>query len=330
MSDFEEESDGQRLIKMLYLGDSGTGKTGSTASLAAGGYNVRILDLDVGVEVLRDYLKNKTSIYLATRPGLWTAEQSKSILKRVKYHTISDTQRMVDGKLTPMGDSWPKINSQLDNWLDGKKSLGGVSTWTSGEVLVVDSLSSLARAAWHYQLGLAGRLFGRAEQSDYFFAQEYLYKLLTYLHTPAVPCHVIVICHIDYREREGDNLLRGFPRTIGKALNEVIPTEWNHMIRAISRGQGDAASRKIITRTTGVVDLKSATPLRVKPEYDLSTGLLEYFRDALASPPLPPKAMVDAAETPEGRLQEGLRKTVIAPLVDNLAAQLKGEPSGKA
>ena len=42
--------------KMLLLGDSGAGKTGALASLAQAGYNLRILDLDSGVDVLRNLL----------------------------------------------------------------------------------------------------------------------------------------------------------------------------------------------------------------------------------------------------------------------------------
>ena len=45
--------------KMLYLGHTGAGKTGSLAALAAAGYNVRILDLDKGTQILRDYMRNK-------------------------------------------------------------------------------------------------------------------------------------------------------------------------------------------------------------------------------------------------------------------------------
>ena len=35
-------------IKLLYIGDSGSGKTGSLASLVKDGYKIRILDYDSG------------------------------------------------------------------------------------------------------------------------------------------------------------------------------------------------------------------------------------------------------------------------------------------
>ena len=44
---------------------------------------------------------------------------------------------------------------------------------------------------------------------------------------------------------------------------------------------GAGLKRKIHTQTTGVIDLKSAAPLRTKPEYDMESGLLEYFQAVL-------------------------------------------------
>jgi predicted GTPase len=49
MPTFENFTEAQS-IKMLYMGNTGAGKTGSICALAAAGYNVRVLDLDKGVE----------------------------------------------------------------------------------------------------------------------------------------------------------------------------------------------------------------------------------------------------------------------------------------
>ena len=56
--------------KVIYLGHYGAGKTGSLASLAAAGYNVRILDIDKKTQILRDYMLNTSaSIYRREMPG---------------------------------------------------------------------------------------------------------------------------------------------------------------------------------------------------------------------------------------------------------------------
>ena len=49
--------DQREFVKMLYVGTSGTGKTGSLASLVAAGYKLRVLDLDNGVGTLINYVK---------------------------------------------------------------------------------------------------------------------------------------------------------------------------------------------------------------------------------------------------------------------------------
>ena len=40
------------VVKLLLIGDSGTGKTGSVAALVRDGYVVRVLDMDAGWESL--------------------------------------------------------------------------------------------------------------------------------------------------------------------------------------------------------------------------------------------------------------------------------------
>ena len=48
-----------RFVKLLYIGDSSTGKTGSLVSLVKAGYRLKILDLDNGLDVLRSFVKNE-------------------------------------------------------------------------------------------------------------------------------------------------------------------------------------------------------------------------------------------------------------------------------
>ena len=43
-------------VKMLLIGDTGSGKTGALASLAKAGYKLHILDFDNGVPVIASYL----------------------------------------------------------------------------------------------------------------------------------------------------------------------------------------------------------------------------------------------------------------------------------
>ena len=47
------------VIKLMYIGDSGTGKTGSLTSLVAASYKLRILDFDRGIDTLAAYVRKE-------------------------------------------------------------------------------------------------------------------------------------------------------------------------------------------------------------------------------------------------------------------------------
>lgn len=265
-------------IKMLYIGHSGVGKTGSLCSLAAAGYNVRILDLDKGVELLSDFLTNPKSIYCQAKPPLWTLEQAKSILSRVSYVSLDEPILRQGGNLIPKGELWAKITEQLNDWKDGEQKLGNISSWGPNDVLVIDGMSRLAQASFNFQLKMNARLATRPEQSDYHFAQLSIMRLLMMLYSSEVKCNVIMVCHISFIETK-DGPTRGFAQSLGKALSPQIGQFFNHALLAKASGQGESVKRVIVTNISGMVDLKTAAPLRVKPEYELGTGLAEYFRD---------------------------------------------------
>lgn len=272
------------LVKPLYIGDSGSGKTGSLCSLGAAGYNVRILDLDNGVELIKDFVTNPGSMYRSAKPGHWTKEQCQGIEQRMSYVTITEDFQIAGGKTLPKGTAWNKINNQLQKWVDGQDDYGNVGDWGPNDVLVIDTLTKFARAAWNFQLSMNQRLGGRPEKNDYWQAQILVENVLTLLQSPAVKCNVIIIGHIDYVEK-GDGLTRGVPETIGEALSLKLGRNFNHTLLAKTSGQGTSAVRKIITNTTGMIDLKNTAPLRVKAEYELSTGLCDYFRDVRGEAP---------------------------------------------
>jgi hypothetical protein len=283
MPTFEDDISVPQPIKMIYLGHTGAGKTGSTVALAAAGYNVRILDLEKGTEIIRGYVKDSKSIYLKSNPGHWTSEQCSGLAKRISRVTIDDGYNVIKSpkgtELVPKGEMWGKVSEQLNDWKDPPQaSLGNIDTWTEKDVLVIDSLTRLSQAAFNFQLKLGGRLMGRPEQGDYGLAQRAITRFLELLYSDSVKCNVILICHITFIETEAGPT-RGFPETIGNKISPKVGQYFNHALLAKAQGSGDKASRVIVTNTSGMIELKSAAPLRVKPEYPLETGLADYFRD---------------------------------------------------
>lgn len=252
--------------KMLYIGNSGAGKTGSLASLAAAGYNLRILDLDNGLDVLKNVLTAENSIY------------DKSAAERVQFITVTDPMRMVAGRLIPKQPTvWSRTAGLLNNWVDPetKESFGPITSWTPKEILVIDSLSMLSDAAMKFILGMNGRLGQRPQQSDWGSAQDLIESLIQMLYDESVKCNVIITSHITYIGPDGDQI--GYPNTLGKALPPKLGRYFNSVLMARSQGQGSGLRRKILTNTSGIIELKNTAPNKVKPEYPLETGLADYF-----------------------------------------------------
>ena len=252
--------------KLLFIGDSGAGKTGALASLASAGYNLRIIDLDNGLDVLKNLLTDSKSQY---------ANDSAS---RVSFVTVTEPMRNVGGKLIPTkADMWQRAIGLLQHWKDGEEDFGAVTSWGPSEVLVIDSLSMLSNAAMNFVLAMNGRLGQNPYQSDWGPAQQLIEALLQMLYDKSVRCNVVVNCHITYIGEE-NGPTRGYPNTLGKALPPKVGRYFNTALMARTVGQGTTQKRKILTNTTGVIELKNTAPLRVLPEYPLESGLADYFK----------------------------------------------------
>jgi len=282
MPTFESKAESQ-VTKMLFLGHTGSGKTGSLASLGASGYTVRILDMDNGSEILKDFILNPRSMYRKGLSGHWTDEEAKGIEKRMSFVPLTEgmSYNKAIKKFVPTATAWEGINKLLDNWEDGEDKAGNLGLWGPRDVLVIDSLSRLADAAFAFQLKMNGRLLAKPEQGDWFLAQGLVESLLKTFYSDEVKCNIIVCAHIAYIETDAGPT-RGFPQTLGKALSPKIGQYFNHALLAKTSGQGEAQKRVIVTNTSGVIELKNVAPLRVKAEYPLETGLADYFRDTRA------------------------------------------------
>lgn len=255
--------------KMLFIGDSGAGKSGALASLAADGYNLRILDMDNGLDILKDYLTNPISPYV---------KQNPKAAENVQFVTITDPMRNVNGRLVPKAaTAWNRAVNMLVDWKDGETKLGPITTWGPKDILVIDSLTMLSTAAMNMVLSMNGRMGQRPHQSDWGEGQQMVESMLQMLYDEGVKCNVIVNCHITFIGEE-NGPQRGYPNTLGKALPPKVGRYFNSALMARSTGQGTTLKRKILTNTSGIIDLKNTAPLKVLAEYPLETGLADYFK----------------------------------------------------
>lgn len=277
-------------IKLLLIGDSSAGKTGALASLASAGFNLRILDLDNGIDILKSLLTDPKSIY------------DKSAINRVMFQTITETMRVAGGKIIPAKATvWPNMLKMLERWMEpavGEEGtpryepaidLGKITTWTQNDVLVIDSLTKASEAAMNFIQGMAGHL-GTSEASfttmrEIGAAQALIGGLLNLLADTSIRCHVVVLSHITYIDDrdaqiiEGESRPRvGYPSAVGKALSPMIPRWFNSMLLAKTEGSGAGTRQMLYTKPMGVVGAKSSAPSSTPTSYPVATGLADYFK----------------------------------------------------
>lgn len=252
------------LRKLLYIGDSGTGKTTSLLPLVKAGYSLRIFDFDNLLDPL---------ITLARR-------DCPELLDQIEFMSFRD--RM---KATPMG---PIIEGQptafvdstraLDKWEDGTKP----AEWGPKTIAVIDSHTTQARAAYFWARGMQGAsglpegvsAKGVEPRAIFFTAQQAVMNTIALLTSPQFATNVIVIAHIKYLEQGG--MTKGFPLSVGTAISPEIPTYFP----AVALATKSAGGRRVIrTRSTNMIDLKD--PKTFDPAYadelPMDTGLTQVF-----------------------------------------------------
>lgn len=247
--------DPDAFIKILYIGDSGTGKTSSLCSLVQAGYKIILLDLDNGVQplkqlILRDCPELIDNVNAESRRDKPVSTPSGPIIRTPKAYTES--------------------LALMDKWSDGSipEQLG------DKYIFVLDSLTHYSRAAFNWAKGMNPS--AKDPRQWYFQAQQAIESDVSKLTSKNFECNLIVISHVDIQERD-DGTKKGYARTVGSALGPVIPTYFNTMILAETSGFGKQTKRLIKTVPTGLIDLKNPASWKFQSELPLETGLATIF-----------------------------------------------------
>lgn len=246
--------------KALVVGDSKAGKTGGLTSLVKAGFKLRILDLDNGIDVLKEFVM----------------KECPDKADNVEYRTLRDKRKT--GPAGPMIDGPPKAFTNtlrmMDHWKytedDGTEvDLGKPSEWGPDTILVVDSLSRLSDAAFDWRVPLTGHDDQRATYKD---AQDAVQDCLALLTSEYYRCNLIVLAHVRYLTLP-DGTQKGFPQSVGSAICSEIPQWFNTYVMFENQG----GKRKIRTTSTPLIDLANPKPFAMGPTYDISTGMAEIF-----------------------------------------------------
>lgn len=245
-------------VKALYIGDSGTGKTGSLAPLVADDYKLKILDLDNGL----DYL-----IKEVRRQG------NGGKLSNIEYETYRDTYGLSPTRGTGVVGQPKAFTNSL------KKMQEWSAIKDQNTIFVLDALDALGKAA--YEWAIFGNPLSKDPRQWFFTAQQMVENVLALVTGAEFEMNVIVISHVNYKEVT-EGVHKGYASAIGSALGPTIPKYFNNLFLAESIGSGSNVRRKIKTVPTGVIDLKIASP-EIDKELPLESGLSTIFKQLKAA-----------------------------------------------
>lgn len=258
-------------VKLLAIGDSKAGKTGSLVSLVKAGYKLRILDTDNLLDVLKYFV---------------TAE-CPELLGNVEFRTLRDKRKASATGASIKGTPKAFIDAVklLERWKytdeDGTEvDLGNPGEWGPDCILVIDSLTRLCDAAydWADSMNAPGRSGDKDGRVTYKSSQDAIEDVLSMLTSDEFATNVIVIGHVSFKEIDG--VTKGYPVGIGQALSPLIPTYFPSYVLY----QNKAGKRTIQTSSTPLLDLANPAPMLMEKSYPVETGLASFF-EALRPPP---------------------------------------------
>jgi hypothetical protein len=258
-------------IKLLLMGVPGTAKTGGLCSLVQAGYKLRIIDFDN----LLGSLAQQIAFHCPDK------------IKNVSVMTFTD--KFKGGPQGPITDGIPSAYSRamaiLNHWKDSNEDLGSTEKWSPKDTIVVlDSLTSTSAAAFRFYRMLNPT--AKDPRQIYGLAQDSIINLLDLLCSETYLPNVIVIAHVKY-DKDHLEITRGFPRSVGSALDTQIGGKFNSILLAETQGIGPGAKRVLRTNSTGLVELKNPVPFKLtSDELPIQTGLADFFKAVKGSNPL--------------------------------------------
>ena len=248
--------------KLLLTGDSGSGKSGALASLVKAGYKLRILDMDNGLDPLKTFVM----------------KECPKLVDNVEYCTLRDNYiTTAAGPKVDKPKAFVTAMKMLDHWKYDDTDLGKPSDWGPDCILALDSLSFFSDAAFDWAQGMNPT--AKDPRQWFYSAQQAVESALALLTSGSFRTNVIVSAHVRYSTGD-DGRNKGYPNAIGSALGPTIPRYFNHWAQC----ENKAGKRMIRTTATAMFDLKNTKPFEMKNEYDLSTGLADFFA-VLRDPP---------------------------------------------
>lgn len=266
-------------VRLLGMGHPGTAKTGSLAALANAGYNLRVLDFDGNLESLIAF----------------TAPEARA---RVEVVTLEDDLKGGDRFVEVKGEptAFRRALQLLDNWKYDDVNFGPVKSWGRNEILVIDTLTGLGRAAMRRALFVNNRTIHTRRIQDWGVAISDQEAVVEKITSMAVPCHVIVFSHVKlvgpkFQEENDDNEtsvgkvnkqiaetvpVRWYPSAIGQGLPTTIGEHFGVVVSYELIERGGKVQRMMRTAARADLDIK-VPDTHIPPLLPVESGLLTIF-----------------------------------------------------
>lgn len=249
--------------RILICGEPAAGKTGSLAQLANAGYRLMIHDFDQNTRVIGSYLKPKAAdVYVST----YTAAK------------ITNTNLFVGTGVagTQALNELRRFTKMLEHWKvpDGE-DLGPCSSWTSKDVVVIDSGTFLGEL-----LLLAAKEdpdTKRDDRSLYNVAGRYYGAILDQLKGEKVGASVIVLTHLmQIGDKDEQGKITGRQRDIPVGIGEKFSKKMQTYFSDIWHLEVDRAGGRVFkTAATSSASLRTSAPTLIKASepFDLASML---------------------------------------------------------
>jgi hypothetical protein len=246
-----------KYAKLILIGDSGTGKTGSLISLVKAGYKLRILDMDNGLSILKTLV----------------LKECPELIDNVDSETRRDTYRpSAAGPVCSSPKALVGATELMTKWTDGTTP----AQWGEDTFFVLDSLTMLGKAAFEWARGMNPS--SKDPRQWYGSAQQAVTNILSMLTGDDFKTNLLILSHITYSEYQ-DGTTKGHASAIGKAMGPTIASYFDNLLIAETSGSGTLTKRTIRFTPTAQVDAKSPAVFKLQGNsLPLETGLAEIVK----------------------------------------------------
>lgn len=204
-------------MKVLLIGESGTGKTYCLRTLIEAGLHPLCIFTENSFDVLNDLPKDKMSwVYIPpTRDTLEGLRKQVESIGTMTFQGLCkqyDTERF---KHSP----FDRVLAMMMGYEDERtgRKFGNISEWGTNICFVIDSLTGLSDASWQNVAGTRVAL----DKPDYMLAQIQVRNLVNQL-CMTFRCHVVITAHAEMEVDPVNGGMKIYPSLPGKALAPII------------------------------------------------------------------------------------------------------------